>query len=164
MKMTLSREQVIECHEAAVAHYKKDSFINPAAASTYTKEKNLHELIAQYAEALGAEMVVAKYYGLRYDPMESKHKTAADVGAHYEIKWTHYDQGQLIIYEHDRAEDIAILVTGNSPKYRIAGWIPIAVARKDRYRHRSQPTWWLTQANLQPIETLARSVYARVDV
>jgi hypothetical protein len=164
MNMKLSRDEIIACHEAAVSHYKKQDFLNPAADSTWTKDKNLHELIAQYAEALGSEWVVAKYYGLPYDPMESKHKEAADVGARFEIKWTRYDQGQLIVSENDRPQDIAILVVGSSPKYRIAGWIPIAMARKERHRHRIQTTWWVTQANLQPIETLARSIYAHTGV
>ena len=67
MKMQLSREQQITCHEAAVSHYKADTFLHPGMDSTYTKDKNLHELIAQYAEALGAEWIVAKYLGAEYD-------------------------------------------------------------------------------------------------
>jgi hypothetical protein len=89
----------------------------------------------------------------------SRFKLTADVGAAIEVKWTHYDGGSLIIYESDRNHDVAVLVVGKSPKYRIAGWIPVSIAKRDRYKHHKQPTWWIGQQNLQPIENLYRSKY-----
>ena len=161
MKMTLTREQQIICHEAAVSHYKSDTFLHPGMDSTYTKDKNLHELIAQYAEALGAEWIVAKYMNADYDPFVSKHKEAADVGSQIEVRWTKYVAGQLIVHEYDRPNDIAVLVTGQAPHYFIAGWIPISIAKRPKYRHSKQPNWWVTQINLQPIENLRRSNYGQ---
>jgi hypothetical protein len=127
--------------------------------STYTKDKNLHELIAQYAEALGAEWIVAKYLGVDYDPFVSKHKQAADVSSNIEVRWTKYVAGHLVVHEYDRDKDVAILVTGESPNYFIAGWIPVSMAKRTKYRHSKQPNWWVTQINLQPIENLRRSNY-----
>jgi hypothetical protein len=75
------------------------------------------------------------------------------------VRWTKYVAGQLIIHEYDRTDDVAILVTGESPHYFIAGWIPIAIAKRPKYRHSKQPNWWVTQINLQPIENLRRSNY-----
>jgi hypothetical protein len=164
VKMIVSREQQIACHEAAISHYKADTFINPGMDSTYTKEKNLHELIAQYAEALGAEWIVAKYLGVDYDPFVSKHKQFADVGSQIEVRWTKYVAGQLIVHEYDRPNDIAVLVTGQAPHLFIAGWIPIAMAQRPKYRHSKQPNWWVTQINLQPIENLRRSNYGHSSI
>ena len=164
VKMQLTREQQITCHEAAVSHYKADTFLYPGMDSTYTKDKNLHELIAQYAEALGAEWIVAKYLGADYDPFVSKHKEAADVASNFEVRWTKYVAGQLIVHEYDRANDIAILVTGQAPHYFIAGWIPIAMAQRPKYRHSKQPNWWVTQINLQPIENLRKSNYGHSSI
>lgn len=164
MKMQLSREQQITCHEAAISHYKAETFLHPGMDSTYTKDKNLHELIAQYAEALGAEWVVAKYLGVDYDPFVSKHKEAADVASNIEVRWTRYVAGQLIVHEYDRSNDIAILVTGQAPHYFIAGWIPIAMAQRPKYRHTKQPNWWVTQINLQPIENLRKSNYGQSSI
>jgi len=164
MKMQLTRDEQITCHEAAVSHYKADTFLHPGMDSTYTKDKNLHELIAQYAEALGAEWIVAKYLGVNYDPFVSKHKEAADVSSNIEVRWTKYVAGQLIVHEYDRSNDIAILVTGQAPHYFIAGWIPIAMAQRPKYRHSKQPNWWVTQINLQPIENLRRSNYGQSSI
>jgi hypothetical protein len=86
-------------------------------------------------------------------------KKKADVGDKFEVKWTKYTIGQLIVHEYDRTSDIAILVTGSSPHYFIAGWIPVSVAQKPRYRHSQQPNWWVSQINLQPIETLRKALY-----
>ena len=86
-------------------------------------------------------------------------KVKADVGAAIEVRWTKYELGQLIVYEYDRPTDIAVLVTGTAPNYYIAGWIPVTMAQKPRYRHSKQPTWWVTQINLQPIENLRKSNY-----
>jgi len=42
----------------------------------------------------------------------------------------------------------------------IVGWMPVAVAKKPRYKNTSQNNWTVPQVNLQPIETLIRSNYA----
>jgi hypothetical protein len=86
-------------------------------------------------------------------------KKKADVGDKFEVKWTKYITGQLIVYEYDRTSDIAILVTGQSPHYFIAGWIPVSIAQKPRFRHSHQPTWWVSQINLQPIDNLRKSIH-----
>jgi hypothetical protein len=104
---------------------------------------------------------VAKYLAAEYDPFVSKHKEAADVGSQIEVRWTKYVAGQLIVHEYDRPNDIAVLVTGNAPHYFIAGWIPISIAKRPKYRHSKQPNWWVTQINLQPIENLRKSNYGQ---
>lgn len=126
----------------------------------YQKELTMYEYLTESAEAIGSEWVVAKYFDLPFDPYEQKFKTKADVGNAIEVRWTKYTAGHLIVHEYDRPTDIAVLVTGQSGHYHIAGWIPIAMAQKPRYRHSKQPNWWVTQINLQPIENLRKSNYA----
>jgi hypothetical protein len=128
--------------------------------SRYDKRLNFHEYVAQVAESIVAEILVARYLGyVDFDTRASRFKDTADVGSFVEVKWTRYENGQMIIYENDRNTDVAILVTGSSPNYCLAGWIPVAMAKKPKYRNSKQPTWWVTQQNLQPIENLKGSNY-----
>lgn len=154
----LSEADAYECHYAAL--WISENGGNPATnAGHYNKGLTWHESMAELAEAIASELVVARYFNLPIDLYQSRYKISADVGKNLEIKWTHWADGQLIIHEYDRNQDIAILVTGQYPYYQIRGWIPVAMAKKDKYRHHSQPNWWISQRNLMPIETLIRSSY-----
>ena len=105
-------------------------------------------------------MIVARYFGLDYDINVSNGKRGADVGQGIEVRWTSYVGGNLIVYPNDRESDIAVLVVGKSPIYHIVGWLPVAFARRKRFKNPRQDSWWVDQANLNPIETLIRSEYA----
>ena len=126
----------------------------------YNSKLNNHEQVLEYAESLGAEMIVARYFGLDYDINVSNGKRGADVGQGLEVRWTSYVGGNLIVYPNDRDTDIAILVVGKSPVYHIAGWLPVAFARRKRFKNPRQDSWWVDQVNLNPIDTLIRSEYA----
>ena len=159
MKIVLDYAQQIRAAEVALSRI-KELDLKPNHLSRYDKELSFPEYVAQVTESIGAEIAVAKYFGMiGFDPAMSRFKLTADVGAAIEVKWTHYDGGSLIIYESDRNHDVAVLVVGKCPKYRIAGWIPVSIAKRDRYKHHKQPTWWIGQQNLQPIENLYRSKY-----
>jgi hypothetical protein len=80
------------------------------------------------------------------------------------VKWTRYESGHLIIYPPDRKTDVAVLVTGKHPDYVIAGWIPVSMAKRDRYKKSDQDSWWIAPANLQPIENLRRSNYGEAAI
>ena len=161
MKMALTRQEEFICHEAAIALAKNNKDYHEWKEGSYTPEKSFHDQIAQDAHSIGAEWVVAKYLNLDFQPFEDKGKRRADVGSHFEVRWTKYVAGHLVVHEYDRPNDVAILVTGESPNYFIAGWIPIAMAKRTKYRHSKQPNWWVTQINLQPIENLRRSNYGQ---
>ena len=126
----------------------------------YNCKLNNHEQVSEYAESLGTEMIVARYFGLDYDINVSNGKRGADVGQGLEVRWTSYVGGNLIVYPNDRDTDIAVLVVGKSPVYHIAGWLPVAFARRKRFKNPRQDSWWVDQANLNPIDTLIRSEYA----
>ena len=127
----------------------------------YNLALNTHEQVSELAESITAELIVARYFGLDYDARQNNGKHHADVGQGLEIKWTKYESGHLIIYPNDRDSDVAIMVVGKSPTYRIAGWIPVQFAKRAKYKHRSQDSWWIEQHNLFPIEDLVRSEHGR---
>jgi hypothetical protein len=157
MKIKLNREEEWDAARVALERIER---IGAKAndVTRYDQKLNFHEYVCQIAESIGAEIAVAKYFEIKdFDPRNSRFKETADVGSRIEVKWTKYDMGSLIIYETDRNSDIAVLVTGKSPSYFVKGWIPVAIAKNKRWKHRSQPTWWVDQYNLHPIENLLRS-------
>jgi hypothetical protein len=158
VKMKLTDAQAWECLRAAI-HIEEVSEKGTANPQRYNKDLSYYDYIIECAEAIASEWVVANYFSLPFDPYENKFKVKADVGKGIEVRWTKYVHGQLIIHEYDRPTDIAVLVTGKAPYFFIAGWIPIAMAQKPRYKHSKQPNWWVTQINLQPIANLVRSSY-----
>lgn len=158
MNMQLTQNEELICIVAAMSIAHNYGFVHNTKGNYNLL--TTYDFFVQKAESIAAEWVVAKYLDRNYDPFDPKHKTRADVADNLEVKHTKYNEGQLIINEADRASDIAILVVGSSPNYRIAGWIPVAMAQKPRYKHSKQPNWWVTQVNLQPIENLVRSSYA----
>jgi len=130
----------------------------------YNTKLNNYERVTEYAESLGAEMVVARYFGLDYDVNISQGKRNADVGKGIEVKWTSYINGSLIIYPNDRENDVAVLVVGRSPDYYIAGWLPVKMAMQRQFKNSQQESWWVGQASLNPIGDLERSSYAATHI
>jgi hypothetical protein len=121
---------------------------------------NFFEFTAVQMDAIAAEIVVHQYLGMEYDySIDNTLKRGADVGANIEVKHTRWKDGQLIVKPRDRASDIAILVTGSCPVYEIAGWIPISIAKTDRYKSDRFNSWWVGQIHLRPIDTFRRSIY-----
>jgi hypothetical protein len=158
MKIKISRKDELTCLKAAI------SFIENGDETLdndrrYNNGITFYERVAELAESIASEWVVANHLGFAYDPFEAKMKKKADVGDKFEVKWTKHIAGQLIVHEYDRTSDIAILVTGQTPHYYIAGWIPVSIAQKPRFRHSHQPTWWVSQINLQPIDNLRKSIH-----
>jgi len=154
----ITRVDEIQCVVAAIEHCKDRAVDHP---TRYQKNLSWFEFVAQMAESMAAEWIVANRLGYAYQPGITWDKSKADVGEHIEVKWSANPASNLWIQESDRHDrDIAVLVTGHLPKMHIIGWMPVAVAKKPRYKNTSQDNWTVPQANLQPIETLARSNYA----
>ena len=143
---------------AAIEHCKDR---NADHSSRIIRNLSWFEYVAQMAESMAAEWIVGKTLGYNYTPGITWDKSKADVGNHIEVKWSANPYSNLWIQESDRQDrDIAVLVVGNSPEMRIVGWMPVAIAKKPRYRNAQQSNWSVPQINLQPIETLIRSNYA----
>jgi len=148
----------VQCIISAMQHCKDRDSDHP---TRFQKNLSWFEYVAQMAESMVAEWVVADRLGYAYEPGITWDKSKADVGEHIEVKWSANPNSNLWIQESDREDrDIAVLVTGNYPKMHIVGWMPVAVAKKPRYKNTSQNNWTVPQVNLQPIETLIRSNYA----
>jgi hypothetical protein len=156
-RVVLDYSQEIEAHQVGFARVHALNG-RPDHPGRFNKAISLHEFIAENAEAVAAEMAVAQYFGLRnFKPTINTFKNEADVGSRLEVKWTKYDNGSLIINKTDRDADVAVLVTGRSPVYHLAGWIPIKMARQPQFYHRGQGNFWISQRDLFPISDLRSS-------
>ena len=136
----------------AVAYSRAVILDNPMAGA-YQK-LSLAKSIARDAEAIGAEMVVARFLGdTNFKATLNTFKNEADCLGIIEVKHTNYRDGHLIIKRSDRNSDLAVLVTGNSPNYEIMGWYPVGAAKAKRFQS-SDGSWWVSQLNLEPMESL----------
>lgn len=161
MKIKPTIEDKVLAHTVALERI-AEIYGQPHHSSRYDRRLGFHDYVAQVAESIVAEILVARFLGyVDFNPRASRFKETADVGSNIEVRWTRYENGQLIVYENDRVTDVAILVVGTSPNYRLAGWIPVAMAKRPKYKNSKQPTWWVDQKNLQPIENLKGSNYGQ---
>jgi hypothetical protein len=161
IKITISRDDEFTAGSVAF----RRALENADKVDRSVQKLGLHDGIARDADSIGAEIAVAQYFGIRdFEPTCGTFKDSADVGSFIEVKHTKWVDGHLIIKESDRNTDIAVLVTGTSPQYFICGWIPVAVAKKDRFKHAKSDSWWVSQINLQPIDTLRKSQYGNASL
>ena len=149
-----------ECQAAEVALARVlEIKATPLHVQRWNQGVNFHEMIAECAESVGAEIAVAQYFGIKgFKPTLNTFKNEADVMARLEVKWTSYINGHLIINATDREDDVAMLVTGKSPVYQLVGWIPIKMARNELFRHESQDNYWIPQGKLYAPEILRSRV------
>lgn len=152
----LSREDEIAAHTAGLARESRYGS-NPKFVAN---KGNFHNAVVIHSEAVGAEMAVARYFAIEdFQPTVNTFKNEPDInlnGLGLEVKQTPHKNGHLIITDDDRNTDIAVLVVGESPTYYIVGWIPVSVAKRPRFQS-AQGGYWISQINLQPIESLKRS-------
>jgi hypothetical protein len=164
IRIILDYAQQVQAHQIGL---KRVTEISGTAdhPSRGNKSISFHEYIAECSEAVGAEIAVAQYFGIKnFTPTVNTFKSEADIGARIEVKWTKYRDGHLVIRASDRLKDVAVLVTGRGPVYDIAGWIPVVMARKAKYFHSQYLDHWVPQNNLFPIEDLKRSVYGSTEI
>ena len=162
-KITLTKDEEIQAAAAAFLCESKGVdnyyFQNPEMRG------NIHDAIKRTAEALGAEIAAAKYFGIKDFKLEiNKFKERADLGNRIEIKHTTWLDGHLILRPRDRVEDLAVLVVGESPTYYVKGWIPIRSAKTTRFKHDKLESWWINQANLNSMENLKESNYGQIEI
>ena len=156
MKMKVSYEDMLTALHCAIQRINNINS-SPDHKSRYDKNLSFFDYVCQMAESICAEIVVARYLGFKDFVPTLTFKDQADVGSKFEVKWTKYANGAMIIGDSDRNTDIAILVTGKSPHYEIKGWLPVSIAKNKPWRRQDQPTFWVEQYNLHPIENLRRS-------
>jgi hypothetical protein len=149
-----------ECDAAAVALARTLAIKgHPDHESRWNTKLNFHEMIAEIAESVGAEIAVAQYFGIKgFKPTLNTFKNEADVMDRLEVKWTKYSNGHLIIRDPDRDNDVAMLVTGRSPVYQLVGWIPIKLAKSGEWRSDEKSNHWIPQGKLYAPEILRSRV------
>jgi hypothetical protein len=173
MKFKLSAEQQFKCAEAGLTRAMR--YFAQFNDRYNRKEDNpgdwvrlkgdFFKFASLQMDAIAAEMVVGEALGIPYgDLSDQRNKTAADVGSNIEVKHTAWHDGHLIIAPRDRSNDIAVLVTGSCPEYRIAGWIPVAIAKQPRFKSTKDSSYWVGQLHLRPIENFRRSSYGETQV
>ena len=76
-----------EFNALAIAYARAANMANPMEGAI--QKLNLAKSIARDAEAIGAEMVVARYLGItNFEPTLNTYKNFADVGTQVEVKHT----------------------------------------------------------------------------
>lgn len=101
-----------------------------------------------------AEIAVARVTGLPWN--KGGTFGGADVGDDVQVRWTRLPSGMLLAHPDDRDMRL-VLVTGQAPRLRIAGWIPGAIACTEKYRAEPRPgrgCYAVPQRDLRPITTL----------
>ena len=162
-KITLTHDEEVQAAAAAFLCESK------GAENFYFHDQNMrgniHESIRRTAEALGAEIAAAKYFGIADFKLEIiKFKERADLGNRIEVKHTKWLDGHLILRERDRTQDLAVLVVGESPIYYVKGWIPIRAAKTSRFKHDKDGSWWVSQINLNSMENLKESNFGNLEI
>ena len=157
----LNYEEVVKAHEIGFQRAKEINWTGDNHARRRNLNPNYHSFIAELSESVASEMAVAKWLHLtNFEPTVNGFKKEADVGSSIEVKWTRWYDGHLIIHSYDREDDIAFLVTGQSPIYTIVGWTPIKASKVDQHWVASEKNWWVPQSQLRPMNTFKGSIYA----
>ncbi len=166
-RVILDRAQEITAHRTAI---ERAAVMSDEWFRLFGQSLNYHEMIAQHAESVGAEIAVAQYFGVRnFMPSINTFKDEADVDleiSRIEVKHTRHVNGHLILQESQRSRpnDVCILVAGRSPVYQLIGWIPAFMAMRPRYKHSQQGNYWVNQRNLFEMKYLRSSNYGDTQI
>jgi hypothetical protein len=166
-RVILDRSQEITAHRTAL---ERAAVMDAEWFRLFNQQLNYHEMIAQHAESVGAEIAVAEYFGVRgFMPSINTFKAEADVEtleARIEVKHTRWANGHLILQESQRSRpnDVCILVRGKSPVYELVGWTVAHMAMAPKYKHTQQGNYWVSQANLFEMKYLRSSNYGDTQI
>jgi len=165
IEILLTREDEILCAQVGLQRVEYSKMRGMEHSYITPNNGNYFRDVLIASESAAAEMAVARSLGIMdFKPTANTFKAMADVAENIEVKWTSWTDGHLIVHPKDRDSDIAVLVVGDCPKFKVIGWIPMVIAKKPRFKHSKMDAWWISQINLQPIETLKRSSYAPIQI
>lgn len=85
-------------------------------------------------DSCGAEMAVAKAFGVYWNTFPVDFRDLPGDVASVEVRSTKYLTGHLIVHDRDKDDRPFVLVRGTMPRYELAGWI----MGKD-----AKQSWWL---------------------
>lgn len=107
-------------------------------------------------EGACAEMAVAKTLGRYWHAIvNNPNGLPGDAGV-YQVRSTTHESGQLVVYEHDDAAAIFVLVTGRVPVFTVRGWLRGGLARRaEWWREKAKvPAYFVPQQELREMSEL----------
>lgn len=117
--------------------------------------KNLHAKKSDWqtdVDGAAAEIAVAKYLGVYWSCHIDTFK-APDV-AGFQVRSTLYRDGHLIVRPNDPDGDIFVLVTGEAPRYCLAGALRGGDAKREEFVYQSEgeaDCWRVPQHRLEDL-------------
>ena len=115
------------------------------------------------ADAANAEQALALWLRLPWTGRDRRF--GPDVGEGLEARATRYAHGHLIMRAGDEPLHVYVLITINSPIYRLAVWVyGDEGKRRGKLRDdelRPEGVWWVPQEALRPMHSLPRALKLR---
>ena len=163
VKVVLDYSQEVQSHATGFARHIKVGHL-VRNQGKYNDKLNFHEAAGEQSEAVGTEIALALYMGVKnFVPTIDTYHDEPDLqvgNVSFEVKHTKYINGHLIIHkDYPRLDDIAVLLVGKSPVYEIAGWMPVKWCKQAKYRNAMDGNYWVAQRELFEIDTLRKSIY-----
>jgi hypothetical protein len=113
-------------------------------------------------EGAAGEIALAKWRG-EYWEAHIDNFDGGDVGKD-QVRTTKHPGGHLILREKDRGDDIFYLLTGESPRFVIRGWILGREGKREKYfgtPNNRPKVWWVPQSELhEAVKEPVVSVFA----
>ncbi len=111
-----------------------------------------------HIEGALAELALARYLGVYWN---GGAVGDSDVAGGYEVRRTPHENGHLTIFQSNPNDAPYVLVTGRAGRYTLQGWIMGSEGKRPNYLQTgygqvtfSQPTYWIPQSALSPMESL----------
>lgn len=151
--VTLTGSEILHVCHAALLH--RAAAIKHGHGPRYGFEINGREPWSNEIHSLGAEYVVARYFGTfwRGGIVAADMAIAGDVVG-YQVRSTQYDHGGLLLHREDPDDCRFVLVTGQMPSYVIRGQLIARDGKLDRYWNARLPTpaFLVPQSDLDPVD------------
>lgn len=121
-------------------------------ASTY--RRSYAERVREETVGACGEMALCKAKNWFFSPTVNTFHGTPDVGDRWEVRATERQDGSLIIRDNDDEFRWYVLVVGEPPVMRIAGYIRGFEAKRDEWLrdpHGHRPAWFVPQSALKPV-------------
>ena len=147
----LSKSEVYQAAQAGV--------MRRIASMQNGNNKNIHAYKSDWATDIDgacAELAVAKYYGVYWEPSVNTFHKQSDVSNGYEVRSTPKPDGCLIVRGNDKEDRTYILVICDSPtSFRLVGSKKVTDCKVDRFYRKGDQlgrnAWFVPQDALDDL-------------
>lgn len=125
-------------------------------ASTY--RRTYAERVREETVGACGEMALCKAMNWFFSPTVNTFHGSPDVGDRWEVRATERENGSLIVRDNDADDRWYVLVVGEPPVLRIAGYIRGSDAKQAEWLrdpHGHRPAWFVPQSALKQIGSKA---------